>query len=90
MKELHSEADDLTLANPFGPTRRGCAAVMALNFASSRMSDGEIGDRDSLEPFDFRVTTTFRREAASGRSSTATPIQSPPRTSRGRCERRRC
>jgi ketosteroid isomerase-like protein len=90
VKELYSEADDVTLANPFGPARRGREAVMAaLDYASSRMSAGRvvgfdevarytsdelasilevehwrarIGDRDSVEPFDLRVTTTFRRE----------------------------
>lgn len=87
---LYSKADDVTLANPFGPARRGREAVMAaLDYASSRMSDGQvvgcdelaryrsddlatileiehwrarIGDRDSVEPFELRVTTTFRRE----------------------------
>jgi mannose-6-phosphate isomerase-like protein (cupin superfamily)/ketosteroid isomerase-like protein len=90
VKELYSETDDVTLANPFGPARRGRAAVNgALDYASGRMSDGQvvgfdelaryasndlatilevehwrarIGDRDSVEPFDLRVTTTFRRE----------------------------
>jgi ketosteroid isomerase-like protein len=90
VKELYSEADDVTLANPFGPARRGHKAVMhALDYASSRMSAGQvagfdelarytsdelatilevehwrarIGERDSVESFDLRVTTTFRRE----------------------------
>ena len=90
VKELYSEADDVALANPFGPARRGREAVIAaLDYASSRMSDGQvvgfdevarytsdelatileiehwrarIGRRDSVEPFDLRVTTTFRRE----------------------------
>jgi ketosteroid isomerase-like protein len=90
VKELYSEADDVTLANPFGPARRGREAVMgALDYASSQMSDGQvvgfdelaryksdelatilevehwrarIGDRDSVEPFDLRVTRTFRSE----------------------------
>jgi ketosteroid isomerase-like protein len=91
VKGLYSETDDVTLANPFGPARRGREAVMgALDYASSQMSDGRqvfgfdelarytsaelttilevehwrarIGDRDSVEPFDLRVTTTFRRE----------------------------
>jgi ketosteroid isomerase-like protein len=90
VKGLYSKADDVTLANPFGPARRGREAVMAaLDYASSRMSDGQvvgcdelaryrsddlatileiehwrarIGDRDSVEPFELRVTTTFRRE----------------------------
>jgi ketosteroid isomerase-like protein len=91
VKELYSEADDVTLANPFGPARLGREAVLrALDYASSRMSDGQvvgfdeiarytsrelatilevehwyarIGDRDSVEPFDLRVTTTFRHES---------------------------
>ena len=90
VKELYSEADDVTLANPFGPARRGRQQVLdALDFASSRMSDGEvvgfdelalytsadlatilevehwrarIGGRNSVEPFQLRATTTFRRE----------------------------
>jgi ketosteroid isomerase-like protein len=90
VKALYSEADDVTLANPFGPARRGREAVLgSLDYASSRMSDGQvvgfdelarytsadlatilevehwrarIGDRSSVEPFDLRVTTTFRRE----------------------------
>ena len=36
VKELYSEADDVTLANPFGPARRGREAVLgALDYASS-------------------------------------------------------
>ena len=90
VKELYSSTDDVTLANPFWPARRGHEAVMgALDHASSRMSDGQasgfdelarytsddlatileveqwrarIGDRESVEPFELRVTTTFRRE----------------------------
>lgn len=90
VKELFSEADDITLANPFGRARRGREAVMgALDFASSQMSNGQvirfdelarytsdelatilevehwqarIGSRGSVEPFQLRVTTTFRRE----------------------------
>ena len=90
VKALYSEAEDVTLANPFGPARRGRKAVLdALDYASGRMSDGEvtgfdevarytteelatileiehwrarIGDRESVEPFELRVTTTFRRE----------------------------
>ena len=91
LKALYSEEEDVTLANPFGPARRGREAVMgALDYASSRMRDGQvtgfdelaryvsdelatileiehwrarIGDRDFVEPFDLRVTTTFRRES---------------------------
>lgn len=90
VKELFSGADDITLANPFGPARRGRQQVLdALDFASGRMSDGavvrfdqlaryasddlatilevehwraRVGGRGSVEPFQLRVTTTFRRE----------------------------
>jgi ketosteroid isomerase-like protein len=90
VKGLYSNADDVTIANPFGPARRVREAVIAaLDYASSSMSDGRvvgfdevarytsdelatilevehwrarIGERDSVEPFDLRVTTTFRRE----------------------------
>jgi hypothetical protein len=42
VKGLYSEAADVTLANPFGPARRGREAVMgALDYASSPMSDGQ-------------------------------------------------
>jgi hypothetical protein len=94
VKGLYSNADDVTLANPFGPARRGREAVMgALDYASSQISDGRvvgfdevarytsdelatilevehwharIGERESVEPFDPRVTTTLRREKVSG------------------------
>jgi Domain of unknown function (DUF4440) len=43
VKELYSGADDMTLANPFGPARRGREAVMgALDYASSQPSDGQV------------------------------------------------
>jgi ketosteroid isomerase-like protein len=90
VKALYSEVEDVTLANPFGPARRGRRAVVdALDFASGRFSDGEVtgfdelaryvgdelatileierwrarvGERESVEPFELRVTTTFRYE----------------------------
>ena len=90
VKELYSHADDVMLANPFGPAVRGWAAASArLDFASSRMHDGDvtrfeevaryesgdlcvlhetedwqsrIADRDDVEPWQLRVTTTLRRE----------------------------
>ncbi len=90
IKELFSRADDVMLANPFGPAVRGwSAASERLDFASSRMHDGEvtqfdevvryrsadllvlhetehwrsrIADREAVESFQLRVTTTFRRE----------------------------
>jgi ketosteroid isomerase-like protein len=90
VKALYSEAEDVTLANPFGPARRGRQAVLdALDYASGRFNDGEVtavdelgryiseelatileiehwrarvGERESVEPFELRATTTFRCE----------------------------
>jgi hypothetical protein len=40
VKRLYSQADDVSLANPFGPAVRGWADVSAaLDFASSRFRD---------------------------------------------------
>lgn len=43
MKELFSRADDVVLANPFGPSVLGWAAASdRLDFASSRFHDGDV------------------------------------------------
>src|SRR5438132_475812 len=43
MKALFSHADDVVLANPFGPAVRGWDTASArLDDASSRFSDGEL------------------------------------------------
>jgi ketosteroid isomerase-like protein len=90
MKSLCSRADDVTLANPFGPARRGWGRVEeALTYAAGRMHDGNVarveelaryvaddlatimviehwqarvGDAADVQPFELRVSTTFRRE----------------------------
>lgn len=90
VKSLYSHRDDVTLANPFGPTVRGWDEVSKmLDYASSRFGDGafigteriaeyatadlvcvldvehwkaRIGERQDVEPFDLRVTTTLRRD----------------------------
>lgn len=47
MKALFSHADDVVLANPFGPAVRGWDdASAALDYASSRFSDGEASGFD--------------------------------------------
>jgi ketosteroid isomerase-like protein len=52
VKALWSQADDVILANPFGPAVRGWNRVSeALDFASSRFSDGEVMDTDTLATF---------------------------------------
>src|SRR5439155_11523243 len=43
VKALWSHRDDVTLANPFGPSVRGWKQVsQALEYASSRFRDGEV------------------------------------------------
>ena len=50
----------MTLANPFGPARPGGEAVLgALDYASSRRSDGKVVGFDEIA----RYTTTFRHES---------------------------
>lgn len=49
IKALWSHSDDVTLANPFGPAVRGWTRVSdALDYASSRMSDGDVGGVQTL------------------------------------------
>jgi ketosteroid isomerase-like protein len=49
LKALYSEAEDVTLANPFGPARRGRQAIVeALEYASGRMRDGKVTGFDEL------------------------------------------
>jgi ketosteroid isomerase-like protein len=95
IKALFSHTDDVLLANPFGPAVTGWAAASdRLDFASSRMHDGDVSgfdelaryvcddlvvlhetehwssrvaDRPRVEPFQLRVTTTFRHEKAQWR-----------------------
>jgi ketosteroid isomerase-like protein len=52
MKALFSHADDVVLANPFGPAVRGWAAVSArLGDASSRFSEGKLAGHDRLASY---------------------------------------
>ena len=54
-KALWSDHDDVVLANPFGPAVRGWEAVSAtLDYASSRLSDGEFSGFERLAGY---VTT---------------------------------
>lgn len=55
MKALFSHADDVVLANPFGPAVRGWAtASTRLQDASSQFSDGKLSGHDRLASY---VTT---------------------------------
>lgn len=52
MKALFSRADDVVLANPFGPAVRGWDdASAALDYASSRFSDGETSGFDRMASY---------------------------------------
>jgi ketosteroid isomerase-like protein len=52
MKALFSQADDVVLANPFGPAVRGWEAASAgLKDASSRFSEGKLSGHDRLASY---------------------------------------
>jgi ketosteroid isomerase-like protein len=52
MKALFSHADDVVLANPFGPAVRGWPTASArLQEASSQFSDGELSGHDRLASY---------------------------------------
>ena len=52
MKALFSRADDVVLANPFGPAVRGWEPASAgLDYASSRFSDGELSGFERLASY---------------------------------------
>lgn len=68
-KALFSHADDVVLANPFGPAAVGWQAVSArLEDASSRFSDGDLSGHDRLASY---VTTDLATiyEVESGKVS---------------------
>lgn len=49
VKSLFSHADDVTLANPFGPAVRGWGEVSAaLDYASSRFRDGDVTSFETI------------------------------------------
>jgi ketosteroid isomerase-like protein len=55
VKLLYSHADDVTLANPFGPAVRGWEQVsQVLDYASARFREGEVTGFDGIAAY---VTT---------------------------------
>ena len=53
VKELYSDADDVTLANPFGPAVRGWPEVSAaLDYASSQFADGDVDDFQTIAAYE--------------------------------------
>jgi ketosteroid isomerase-like protein len=60
VKALYSDADDITLANPFGHAVRGRADVFsALDFVATRFSDGEVREFDTLARYESPELATF-------------------------------
>ncbi len=60
MKALFSHRDDVTLANPFGPAVLGWDKVgSALDYASSRFSDGEMTDIKTIARYEAPDLVTF-------------------------------
>jgi ketosteroid isomerase-like protein len=52
VERLFSHADDVTLANPFGPAVRGWDDVSAaLEYASSRFADGDVAEIANLATY---------------------------------------
>ncbi len=52
VKALFSHAEDVSLANPFGPAVRGWDNVSAaLDYASSRFSDGHVSDFNNVASY---------------------------------------
>ncbi|HJW29510.1 MAG TPA: nuclear transport factor 2 family protein, partial [Saprospiraceae bacterium] len=60
VKMIFSHRDDVTLANPFGPPVRGWKQVSeALDFASSRFSDGKVTSFDTIATYESSELATI-------------------------------
>ena len=60
VKVLFSHRDDVTLANPFGPAVRGWKqASGALEFASSRFSNGQVSDFERIPEYESADLATI-------------------------------
>jgi hypothetical protein len=62
VKTMFSRADDVVLANPFGPAVRGWKDVSAaLDFAASRFRDGKVSRFESLAQYESaEMATVFK------------------------------
>ena len=79
VKALYSQAEDVTLANPFGPARRGRQATAdALDYASGQMRDGEVTGFDELARYVAEDLATIleveRWQARIGDNEEVTPF----------------
>jgi ketosteroid isomerase-like protein len=60
VKAAYSRAEDVTLANPFGPAVTGWKEVSkALDFASSRFSDGRVTEFQNLARYEASGLVTL-------------------------------
>ena len=60
VKSAYSHAEDVALANPFGPAVRGWEDVSAaLDYASSRFSDGEVTELKNVARYESADLATF-------------------------------
>src|SRR6266550_4101642 len=80
VKALWSRREDVTLANPFGPTVRGWTSVsQALDFASSRFSDGEVTQVELIAKYATTdlatIVETERWRVRLGDSSDVAPFE---------------
>jgi ketosteroid isomerase-like protein len=80
VKALYSRAADVTLANPFGPAVKGWAEVSAaLDFASSRFSEGDVHDFRTIVAYEssdlVTVLGTEKWEARIGDASEVSPFE---------------
>ncbi len=81
IKAVFSHGDDVTLANPFGPAARRWKEVSgALEFASSRFSDGNVASFENRDLYQLRSGNLSRARAVEGqgrRERCRRPIRSP-------------
>lgn len=60
VKAIYSPTDDVTLANPFGHAVRGRADVeAALDYVSSRFTDGEVTEFNNIARYETTDLATF-------------------------------
>ena len=60
VKAVYAHADDVTLANPFGHAVRGWGKVAAaLDFVSSRFSEGEVTEFHNIARYETEGLATF-------------------------------
>jgi ketosteroid isomerase-like protein len=79
LKAMYSHRDDVTLANPFGPARRGWQQVAAtMERAATYYRDGEVDRFDSVATYSTPelayIVEVERYRAKIGESEEVTPV----------------